>query len=109
MHKFLLISVLLLAGCEDPEVFASLQTTNTLLTLIVVLFSMMCMGAVGGLICRACDRIGAGFALGAVLGPLGWFLAWLIAFESAPVICAHCWKPVDSQATVCPYCRHAPK
>lgn len=46
-----------------------------------------------------------GLLLGLLVGPLGWFLVYILPSKRMP--CPHCRTPVDKKATVCLKCNRS--
>lgn len=71
---------------------------------VLIAFWLVC-GIVGAVVGEKKGAAGAGFALGALLGPLGLVIVFVMAGNRRQ--CPFCRELIDPGATVCPHCQRA--
>ena len=71
--------------------------------LLCVLGAWLSSGLVGAVIGQARNRVGAGFVLGLLLGPIGWIC--IVAGPDNRQRCPACRSVVDAAASICAACR----
>jgi hypothetical protein len=75
----------------------------------ILLIGLPICALVGGLIGKSKGDVGAGVALGLVLGPIGWLIVYL-GNSTGMRKCPFCAEEVKSEAIVCRFCsRDLPK
>ena len=72
---------------------------------VFALIVAVTMAGVGAAIGNSRGRLMFGLLLGLFVGPLGWFLVYVLPSKRMP--CPHCRTPVDKKATVCLKCNRS--
>jgi hypothetical protein len=73
--------------------------------IVIGLIVAATMAGVGAAIGNSRGRLMFGLLLGLVVGPIGWFLVYILPSTRIP--CPHCRTPVDKKATVCLKCNRS--